>query len=330
MKRCLFALVAAGTVLGLAARAGAQAGPTRPGDLTPEVERAIERGLRYLAARQNADGSWGNKYQCGMTALALMSFMLKGYFPERGLYGERLDKAVAFLLARAKQGGGFLGGNMYEHGLATLALSEVWGMSDREEVRDTLKRAVDVILRAQSPRGGWRYHPRPIDADISATVMQIVALASAKEAGIHVPSHVIRRAQAYVKWLQEGATGGFGYTSPGRPGFARTAAGVLSLFMTGERNSRPVLAGLSYLRRYPAEKFGNVNHYYYGHYYAVQAMYQAGETYYQEWYPHIRDALLAKQREDGGWSAGHDEAYGTGMAILTLGVPYRYLPIYQR
>ena len=302
-------------------------------ELAPEAERAIENGLQYLLKHQNADGSWGGRYKPACTSLALMAFMLKGYFPDEGQHGERLSKAVGFLTEQANATGGYMGVNMYEHGLGTLALSEVWGTSKREEVRDVLKKAVGVILRAQSPQGGWRYQPRPIDADISVTVMQIVALSSAKEAGIQVPSRVIERAVRYVKGLQVRTVGGFGYQHPGDPGFARSAAGVMSLLMAGERESKEVQLGLDYLRRYPATKFNMSDYYFYAHYYAIQAMYQAGESYYQEWYPKVRDAMLAKQHKDGSWGGNGEEGdstYATSMAILTLGVPYRYLPIYQR
>ena len=305
----------------------------RTADLSPAAERAIDAGLRWLAGQQNADGSWGLRYHEASTAVALMAFMLKGHFPETGPYGEAMDKGVAFLIERARRGGGYMGINMYEHGLATLALSEVWGMSERNEIRDTLKRAVEVILRAQSPKGGWRYEPRPRDADISVTVMQIVALASAREAGIHVPSQTIDKALRYVKGLQVRGSGGFGYTGPSHPEFARSAAGVMALLMCGERDSREVLMGLEYLRQLPPGKFTAAKFYYYGHYYAIQAMYQAGESYYQQWYPNISDAMLARQREDGSWDGGEGgsgPAFSTSMAILVLGVPYRFLPIYQR
>jgi len=299
-------------------------------ELSPQAERAIDRGLAYLAARQNADGSWGAGYRAAMTGLSLMAFMVEGHFPEQGPYGGPLDRAVAFLIAQAKAGGGYMGQSMYEHALATLALSEVWGMTDREGIRDILKQAVEVILRSQSSQGGWRYQPRPTDADISVTVMQIVALASAKEAGIHVPSQVIDRAKAYVLGLQNEGDGGFGYQTPSQTGFARSAAGVMSLLMCGERNTPAVNAGLKYLFRNAPTAGGRSDHFFYGQYYAVQAMYQAGESYYQEWYPRARDALLASQGPDGGWEGGYDATYGTGMAILVLGVPYRFLPIYQR
>jgi hypothetical protein len=162
--------------------------------------------------------------------------------------------------------------------------------------------------------------------------MQIVALVSAKEAGIYVPTKTIDRAIAYVKKLQVRFTGGFGYTSARQEGFARTAAGAMSLLMCGEKpDSREVKSALGYLNRYPQKKFKDETWFYYGHYYAVQAMYQAGEGYYQKWYPQIQAALLARQQSDGSWPGGRGgPAYATGMAILVLGVPYRFLPIYQR
>ena len=57
-------------------------------------------------------------------------------------------------------------------------------------------------------------------------------------------------------------------------------------------------------------------------------MYQAGDAHYRPWYPRIRETLLKKQAADGSWSDDH--GIGTQMAILILGVPYRFLPIYQR
>jgi squalene cyclase len=297
-------------------------GKVRVAELSPQTEQAIEKGLRYLLGTQKADGGWGHSHRVANTALALMAFMVKGYMPEQPPHGAAMSKGIDFLLKSAREGGGYMGSSMYEHGLATLALSEAWGMSSRsEQIRDTLKRAVDVILRSQNSQGGWRYQPRPESADISVTVMQIVALASAKEAGILVPDQTIERALKFVRSLQN-ENGGFGYQSAHDPGFARTAAGVTSLLMCGERESQAVQKGLQYLKTNPATH----QWFMYGHYYAVQAMYQAGESYYQQWYPKIRDTLLKSQKANGAWN----EEYETPMAILILGVPYRYLPIYQR
>ena len=343
MRQRLPGFLLSGFALGLLvalaspARAAQASGKVQVAELAPEVERAIDKGLAFLAKSQNPDGSWGHQHPAAITGLTLMAFMLKGHFPKKGPYGTPLEKGLSWLIKRGEEGGGYLGGpaqGMYEHGLATLALAEVWGMSDREEVRDTLKRAVDVIQRAQNPEGGWRYQPRPIEADLSVTVMQIMALASAQEAGILVPAEIIQKAVKYVTRCQKTFEGGFTYQpGGGEAKLSSSAAGLLSLLMCGERTSKAVQRGLEYIRRLPEDKYQKTQFYYYAHYYAIQAMYQAGETSYQEWYPHIRDALLAKQRADGAWVADSEEGdpcYGTAMSILILGVPYRFLPIYQR
>jgi len=295
------------------------------------TESAISEALAWLARSQQPDGSFGvGEYPGARTALALMAFMLQGHFPEGDKYADNMTKGVNFLIARMKANNGYVGGSMYEHGLATLALSEAWGMSDNPELRDTLKRAVDVILRAQDPSGGWKYTPRPAGADVSVTVMQIVALASAKEAGILVPDKTLERAVGYVRACQT-AAGGFGYNGPNEPGFGRTAAGTLSLMLCGLHESPDVRRGLGYLRlaSQGGSVFEKTDSFFYAHYYAMQVMYQAGEADYQSWYPRIRDTLL----KSGGPSwreAKIPREVTTGMAVLILGVPYRYLPIYQR
>jgi hypothetical protein len=201
--------------------------------------------------------------------------------------------------------------------------------SKSEKIRDVLKKAVGVIIKGQSDAGGWDYQPGAGRGDVSITVMQMMALASAREAGIVVPNATIDKAMGFVKSMQTD-DGGFGYRSRTQPGFARTAAGVTSLMMCGQRDSKEVERGLEYLRAVPPTKFSRLpdsTWYYYGHYYANQAMFMSGDKAYREWYPKLRDALLDKQRADGSWDG---ESYGTPMAIIMLGVPYRFLPIYQR
>ena len=134
---------------------------------------------------------------------------------------------------------------MYEHGLAVLALSEAWGQSKNPRIKTALTRAVDVILSAQNREGGWRYGQEPRDADLSMTVMQLVALNSASEAGIAVPQTTIDKAAEYVISCQDLSSSGFKYT-PGGGNFARTAAGVMSLIMCGQRDQKPTQRGIAF------------------------------------------------------------------------------------
>ena len=74
----------------------------------------------------------------------------------------------------------------------------------------------------------------------------------------------------------------------------------------------------------------NVSHYFYGHYYASQAMYFAGDDYWPQWFAWIRQQLIAKQNPSGQWTSSHGDAYATAMALLILQVPNRLLPIFQK
>ena len=308
--------------------------------LTPEAEASITKGLAYLAKDgvQNPNGSWGGSGNpVAETSVGLMAFMLKGYVPGRGEYGRLMDKAISYLINKGRDQRGFLGtpnnhAGMYEHGLAVLALSEAWGQSKNPRLKTSLRRAVDIILRAQNAEGGWRYNPEPRDADLSMTVMQVVALNSAREAGISVPDATIEKATKYVLTCQDEDSGGFRYQpGGGEPGFARTAAGVMSLIMCGQRRHKATQRGLAFLKAYPDRKFDkNYPRFHYSHYYAVQSMYQSGESDFQAWYPKIAATIVSKQQQDGSWGGAHGTVYGTGFSILILGVPYRYLPIYQR
>ena len=324
--------------------------------LTPEVRTAITKGLEYLAKPEsrNKDGSWGGASNpVAETSLSLMAFMLQGHVPGRGRYGQIMENGLEYLILKGQSQRGFLGtpnnhAGMYEHGLAVLALSEAWGQSKDRRIRNTLSLAVQKILSSQNrmtvklppddpgaaefPAGGWRYNPEPRDADLSMTVMQLVALNSASESGIAVPKQTFELATNYVLACQDTTNGGFKYMpNHGEPGFARSAAGVMSLIMSGHRGDKATQRGLAYLKAYPSQKFDqNFPRFHYSHYYAVQAMYQSGEVSFQAWYPRISATILAKQQADGSWSGAHGQAYGTSLSILILGVPYRYLPIYQR
>lgn len=310
-------------------------------ELTEEASKAIDNGLEYLLSTQQKDGSWDDgrgNFSTACTSLALMAFMVRGEFPGYGPNAGALDRAKIWLLKQAKSvSDGYLGKSMYEHGLATLALSEMWGMTkgdtDDEDIQRALEAAVKVILRAQNVGGGWRYQPSP-DAgqDTSVTVMVFIALASARQAGIMVPNESIKRVVSYLEGAQNMASGGFSYAPTGKGvSIACSGGGLYVAQLCGERDSEMVKAGIRYLTNLPDTVFTKTGHYYYTHYYAIQAMVQAGDEEYAEWYPKIRDALVEKQSKNGAWPAERaGMAQSTTMAILILGTPHRFIPIYQR
>lgn len=321
----------------------------RPGqvsgnELTPETRQAIDNGLEWLAGRQNPDGSFGGSSSYGaqsaITALSGLAFMSAGHLPGRGKYGEHVSKAVDFICNNAQESGLLAGeashGVMYSHGFATLFLAEVYGMTGDERVKEKLQRAVRLLHRAQNEEGGWRYMPVPYDADVSVTICAVMGLRAARDAGIKVEKSTIDAAVAYVRRCQN-PDGGFSYMANfgggGGSAFERSAAGVTTLYYAGIFEGDDLKRGLEYIGQFqPDQHTGRSHsHYYYGHYYAAQAMFLAGGDYWSNWYPAIRDELVNTRQnpETGAFSGEVSPEYATACALIILQMPNRYLPVFN-
>jgi hypothetical protein len=362
-------LVLAGTLLLSVKPLGAQEesslpvwGQARGRLVTSRAQRAVEKGLKYLERRQNDDGSWsdgiGRKVNfqylshygkhVGVTSLACMAFMSNGSLPDRGPYGAKVASALDWVLDKVKPDGFVThnGSRMYSHAFSTLFLAEVYGMTPTPKVKKALKRSTQLIEAAQNEQGAWRYLPGAKDSDISISVCQVQALRAARNAGIHVNRTVIDAAVSYVRKSyiprdQFQNRNGFWYqvfenepNRPSRTSFALTAAGVTALYGAGEYDLEEIRGGLRYLknprhRPKPHEMHQSFD-YFYGHYYAIQAMFQAGDEHFNDWYESVRDEIVAGQHGDGRWEDLVGPNYATAMACVILQVPYQYLPIFER
>lgn len=340
IKICAFGL---GALIALTAlRAQIQAP-----DLLPDpqemvrIEASVDRALKYLLQRQNPDGSWPSSFgrNNGVNAVCLLAFLGRGHVPGRGPYRHVVDRAMAFILATQAPNGLYASPNpshgpMYEHALTTLAMIEAYGFVPDPGMRRSLQRAIVLIVKAQNGQGGWRYQPVPQDADLSVTVMQIVALRAAMNARFEVPESTLERAVQYVQSCVV-KRGGFAYQPGGGPSPARTAAGVLSLQLLGKFNDPAVKAGLAYLQSEPYDP--GKSHFWYMNYYAMQAYFQAGGEGWARWHPKVRQFLLARQNPDGSWPGyaaekynGPAKCYSTAFGAMCLEVYMHYLPAYQR
>lgn len=336
----------------------------RVSEITPAARVGISRGLAYLAASQKTDGSWGcdvgfklfDDYvvtsteeeqeqlgggHVGVTGLAGIAFIAGGHLPGRGQYGRVVSRALGYVLSQVKEDGYVTdnGSRMYSHAFATLFLAEVFGMTRRTDVRERLQLAVDLIVRSQNDEGSWRYLPFASDSDMSITVCQVMALRAAKNTGIRVPKSTIDAAVDYVKSskIEYGPhKGGFTYQSRqndrSRTSFSLTAAGVASLHNAAVYSDQDIQDGLNYLERQLTRFSQRRDHYFYfyGHYYAVQAMYTAGSPYWEKYFRVVREQLLRDQAPDGSWKSNVGRPFSTAMAAIILQVPLRYLPIIQR
>ena len=341
------------------------------GGLSAEGLQAAERGLHFLAEQQQSDGSWsgdvGYKLEegyrvwnrdaahVGVTALAGMAFLAGGHVPGRGPYGSVVDRAVDYLLKQIHQDG-YITANetrLYSHAFATLFLAEVYGMSQREDLRPALQKAVDLIVASQNEQGGWRYQPHVADADMSVAACQVLALRAARNIGIQVPVSTIDAAVSYVRksavrdddpdWSinSRARPGEFRYQPDlqSRASFPLTAAGITILHGAGvyadadiEKGMRRLESQLGVFTERYGKRVGGHYYFYYGHYYAVQAFHILGGERYRNYLRVVQRELLNMQRADGSWpnNTGPGTHYGTATACLILQIPKEYLPIFSR
>jgi len=317
------------------------------GEMNPDLDQSVTRGLVWLAAQQNPDGSFsGGRFgrNVAVTSLACLSFMADGHLPGRGEYGQVVKRGLDFVLSCATETGLIAGeagnGPMYGHGFATLFLGELYGMTAgggdtrlSERLHDVLVKACRLIERTQNEEGGWRYNPVPYDADTSVTICQVMGLRSARNAGIEVPKALIDRAVEYIRKAQN-PDGGFRYQlDAGLSAWPRSAAGVATLFYAGIYEDQAINMGVDYLLRtsLPDSPARAETHYWYGQYYTAQSMYLAGGEAWEKWWPATRRELLDRQSANGSWNdPSVGPAYGTAMALIVLQMPKRYLPIFQK
>jgi hypothetical protein len=380
---CLAALLLIGFTKPVQAAPAAE-DDTLASALTPRawdvVELAIEKALAWLAKEQNPDGSFDapNTAQPGATSLAIMAYLSKGHMPGEGPYGRQIDLAIDYVL-RVQQPNGLLsiaGGGQeddeelgtlriplssktanYNHAIAGLMLTEVYGMTDRTraaKLKPAIQKALNFSRRVQTmpkavivDKGGWRYlDGKPAgDSDLSVTSWQLMFYRSARNAEFTVPKEYVDDAVGYVVRCWDEVQGIFYYkrTSSSEMRWSRgmVGAGVLCLAMAGQHQTRIAQRAGDWLVDRPfqrfGERFGGGDRFFYSAYYCSQAMAQLGGKYWKQFFPQLANVLIQNQMPDGAWPPepyGADRQFGntytTAMAVLSLTPPLQLLPVYQR
>lgn len=310
----------------------AQSIARRKDDPVPaKVENLYIRGLKYLAATQRPEGSWSDNsgHYPGVVGIAALAFLAHGEDPNHGPYAKQIQRCLDYIIKAQKSENGYIGTSMYNHGFATLALAEAYGVVDDERLEKSLQKAVDLILSAQkrNPKGGWRYSPDSKDADTTVSGCQIVSLLAARNAGIPIPDTAIERALKYMSSCRDTA-GAYGYTSRGGGKTTLTAIGSLCYSLAKQKDAKGFQESLEYLKR--NIDYRDPHYTYYFEYYMSQALFHADEELWKLWNEKNIRLLTATQQSDGSWAGNRGPAYSTASALLSIALNYRYLPIYEK
>jgi hypothetical protein len=306
------------------------------------VDMAVDRALTWLAAQQQADGSFPtlDTGQPAVTSLCVLAFVAHGHNPGEGPFGERLERAIDFILS-CQQENGLVGltapegpeitravshdigtTTVYNHAISSLTLSEIYGMGHTrraEKVQRAIERSLLATLKMQRwpknrshDRGGWRYldDDGAKDSDLSVTGWQLMFLRSARNAGFDVPEGRIDDAVGYVRRSFDRKYGAFNYTINRRDGPSRgmAGAGILALGHAGFHNSSEARQTGEWLLRHSFEHYNdnlglNGDRYHYSLLTCCQGMYQLGSPYWEKFFPRTVRVVLDKQRTDGAWQA---------------------------
>jgi len=323
-----------------------------------DTEEAVDRALKWIAAHQMPDGGWSFDLtkcptcagkcshadmrtgdRCGATAMALLPFLGRGYTHREGPYKSQIEAGIAFLAQLTLKNNGYAaksGGNMYSQGLAGIALSECFAMSQDNRLAAPTQYALNFIMEAQDPiGGGWRYGPRQ-PGDTSAVGWQIMALKSGNMAYLQINPLTIKKAVEFLDAVQADSGAAYGYTGPGS-GAATSAVGLLCrMYLGWKKDHQPLQDGVARLA-----KMGPSKDLYFS-YYATQIMHHMEGEMWIAWNDKMKSLLLKtqsnKDHEAGSWYEGVDGGHGahaagrlycTSLATMILEVYYRHLPIYR-
>ncbi|OYW18272.1 MAG: hypothetical protein B7Z55_10925, partial [Planctomycetales bacterium 12-60-4] len=227
--------------------------------------------------------------------------------------------------------------NFYVHGLATIALCEALAMTQDVRLRPAAEGAVQFIAANQHSQGGWRYFPGQ-PGDTSVVAWQVMGLKSAQFSRVTVSAKVMKGIESFLQSVQSDRGSRYAYLprERDRPRPSMTAAGLLCRMYLGWReNSIGIKSGVRYL-----DELGPSRDDMYYNYYATQVLHHWGGEEWDRWNAVMREHLVRTQRQDGHAAGSWDvtdphggpggRLYMTTLAITTLEVYYRHLPLYNR
>jgi hypothetical protein len=312
-----------------------------------------DAGVRYLLKTQQPTGAWNdNQSGPGVTGMAMMVLLASGEDPNHGPYRDAIRRALKNIIDTQNARTGFLGGgaggghdSMYQHGFGMLALAEAYGVVDDRGLNAarSIGAALELSVRSavtsakSNPYGAWRYGPDAKDADTSVSGAVLMGLLGARNAGIEVPDETIDKAIKYYASMT-GPNGQLGYSGgPGGGSDAVTSIGVLVTAIARQKALPQYAKAASYLKgRSLGGDSGGEGYPTYTRYYRAQALFQADVAAWEKWNAGLVKEMKSMQAKDGSFSgfAGRGGGFGgtvdTSLALLSLAVNYKFLPVYER
>ena len=299
--------------------------------LPPEQQKAVDRGLSWLASKQGPDGAMtAAARQVGITGLASLAFMASGSTLDHGPYSKNVRLATDYILSCVREDGYITAGqcSMYDHAFGMLALAQADTLATdkklKERIASKLAAAVALTQQAQGISGGWRYQPKSSDADVVVTACQLLGLYAARTAGAEVNPRVIDRAMQYIQSCQA-EDGGFTYTGVGASNWVRTCVATAVMGYLGPvdgASHEKAMASMREAKGLPKDGFPLL-----GCFFMKLALSQAGGDDWDTLSPSFARLVLERQQPTGEWNGEGDSQCATAIALLRLQYPTGHLSV---
>ena len=319
-----------------------------------QTENAVDGALRWLAYHQETDGHWDSKKYGSKgavdeadTGFALLAFLGAGHSEKVGEYKDNVRRGVAWLKSKQAANGSI--SQSYSIAITAMALAEAAAMANVPDTRDAAQKAITYCTEIHqfgegSDKLGWRYGPKS-EGDLSVTGWFIMALKSAKVAGLHVDAAAFDGGIKFLDTVEiKGVGGDPGYAPPSMYSYMAKGGGTPRLtaigclcrqFMGWKKDDlQSSVEGFVAKGGVPAWA-GNGDHidlYYW--YYGTLCTFQQGGEMWKKWNEALKKALTDNQRRDGDDTGSWDpvgafsEQWGrvgqTAIGALCLEVYYRY------
>lgn len=293
--------------------------PRQPVD--GRAEDAVPAPLLWLMKQQNLDGSWGDGLttldgrpidRVGMTSLALLAFMSHGYShlskdSAEGIHtGDVVRRALEWLMRNEGPEGRFStsGDPTLSQALATLALSEMYGLTGSDLFKESAQNAVRAFAAMQGPDGSW--------GDLFQSVWAAETLTSARLSGLAIEDEVVRRAGGYYKALLD--------AGPNLP------AMVGHIFVNRDKEHPSLAETTAWLSSTPPRwSQQSFSYWYLG---SLALFQQEGPegALWKNWGESLKQTLLPSRQGDGTWAGASpaETLVRTSLGQLTIAIYYRY------
>jgi prepilin-type processing-associated H-X9-DG protein len=287
-----------------------------------EGSEEVVRGLEWLKAEQNSStGAWDQEgggypehnspyHRIGITSLALRAFLHNGCtdrYPTK--YAETVRKAIEYLIGQQNANTGKFPGYtgywyLYDHAIATLAMTETYMLTGRADARKSASKALQHLLglQANSEGYGWCYDANYSDAPLANWSFQ--AIAAGRKAGLISESQNAEQIDEALRLMvrSDGTTiyryawGSYAGSNRGYPRTqAATAGSLVSHLLLGKTDRVPDILNALQHKKYDYARAGS-DFQLYNYFYMTLGYSLYGGNYWTVWQNKVFPKELVDQQ----------------------------------